>query len=207
MEGASVSIVAQAELKPAPETRVAQIVQRVERPFVNAGVPREPGKRMGVCHDAADLSKRAAERMGLSTRNYQLMFLHRAFGIGELGNAFQHAINVTTVDDKQYLIDPSFCQFLDPTTGEVRQIQVQTGIQYKDNPLATSLLEKGYVELTDVTLREYLRLTNASPSKEYIEGATLEKLFTTDQSQLVIESDHTNSWLDRVLDSGVVTPH
>lgn len=56
----------------------------------------------------------------------------------------------------------------------IRQVQTDTGIKHQGNALANELLQKGFIELTDETLREYLRITVVDANNDYINGLTME---------------------------------
>lgn len=154
------------------ESLVSKVNSAIQR-NIESGVPisgyrPEYGCMVGVCSLASDYVAAASPLYGLNPTEYQVQDLNIARGLTSQ-NSFRHA--VTVVKDAKgdlYLIDTTFVQFVDPATGQIRQlgavrndgVTVTTGLT-KDNPVANELLTNGYIKLTPETLNEYLRLTSA----------------------------------------------
>lgn len=188
------------EVEVTPEQKVADVVAQADALFVRREMPNAPGERQMICGFASDVVTRTARREGLEANKYQLLWIHRELGMPSKHEAFQHGMNVIKAGDQLYLVDISFCQFMDPETGEIRQAQYGTGIQYKGNPLAQELLTKGYFRLTDQSLRDYLIVSSATEDKSYIKDATVGKLLAIDPRRIISPPDHDDSYMDRYLD-------
>lgn len=190
------------EQEAAPEKYIGELVARAEKPYESLGAARKPGERFGVCGVTSDLVRRSGENAGFDVKSFQIANVHKALGVASDSEAFTHGFNVVSVDGAPFLVDISFCQFIDPQTGEIHQFNaVKTGVKYGESPVAKELLEKGYVELNDETYREYLRITSSSSDKRYIQNATVENLVSP-TSGLTIDYDHSLKWLDKSLDEG-----
>jgi hypothetical protein len=153
------------EVKKIPEELVGEIVSDADRPLNASGELRAAGNRVSCCGLAVDLVARAVENRGAKAEIYQVNDVYLGFG-GKNENSTRHGFNTVTVNNKEFLTDVSFCQFIDPETGDVGDIRYREkgklvlAVQgnLATSPLASALLRSGYVELTDEVLKEYLRL-------------------------------------------------
>ncbi len=152
------------EVAKTPETSVIEVINDVEVILKPAGHLREAGSRMSICGIATDLVARAAENRGVKAEKYQMHDVYLGFG-GKVENSTRHEFDTVAIGGKNFLVDESFCQFIDPKTGDVGDVNLEEGRQVFEvegnlatSPLASALLDTGYVELTDEVLREYLRL-------------------------------------------------
>ncbi len=185
------------EVLGTPEIVLSRIIAEAEAIFERRGVPREFGKRGNFCGFASDLVKRAAERGGIeTTQTRQLLSVHREFGNTDDRSALQHAFNTLKIGENAYLVDLSFCQFVDPKTGEIRQANIKGGGSAEDYPQLSQLMRNGFIVLTDGSLREYLKMTTSATDKSYIDSATVDKLL----AQKSLEYDHDEEELDEFLD-------
>lgn len=188
------------EIQLTPEQRVSGAVSQVEALFARREIPRAAGERAMMCGFSAEITTRAARREGLEADKYQLMYLHRELGIPDMNDALQHGMNVVRAGDEAFLVDISFTQFMDPETGEISQGRgFNIPLKYADNPLAQELINKGYFKLTDESLRAYLDMSSRSPDKSYIQAATLSKLLSIDPKSASTNTDHSDTYLDRLL--------
>lgn len=190
-----------------PEQIVAAAVSQADALFVREGMPRIPGGRGMICGLVADVVNRVAEREGgIESNGYDLRNIHEQMGVADKYGTFQHEPNILRVGSQLFVVDISFCQFLDPQTGEIRQGRFNTRIPYADNLLAQELLSKGYFPLTDESLRDYLNISSASPDRSYIQTATLGKLLSVDPKLIIRPPDHEDAVLDRYLERVVIFP-
>ena len=116
----------------------------------------------GQCYKMAGVLVVGAKSRGLVATSYQVEDINEARGIDPQGT-FGYTI-VVVYDEEgapAYLLDPTFAQNIWPTTNEIRQIAVETGIYLSDPEAAVAreLLAKGYIPLTQESLAAYLRLT------------------------------------------------
>lgn len=189
------------ETQLTPEQRVLGVVSRVEALFTRREIPRAPGERAMMCGFSSEITVRAASREGLSAEKHQLMDLHRELGIPDMNDALQHGMNIVRAGDEAYIIDISFTQFLNPETGEInQQASHHIPIKWADNPLAQELIKKGYFKLTDESLRSYLDISSRSADKSYIQAATVERLLSIDPKSVATSTDHSDIYLDKLLD-------
>ena len=199
--GVKPSVAASQETQLTPEQRVSGAVSQVEALFARREIPRAPGERAMMCGFSAEITTRAARRQGLEADKYQLMFLHRELGIPNMNDALQHGMNIVRSGDESYVVDISFTQFTNPETGEINQgLGHNVPIKWADNPLAQELIKKGYFKLTDKSLRAYLDISSKSADKSYIQTATVGKLFSIDSKLATQPSNHSDAYLDRLLD-------
>lgn len=120
--------------------------------------PREHGFRSGYCDFAAGLSAVVAEHLGMRADLMQVADINLMRDIPR-GESFSHAFAV--IADKKgdgYLMDLSFCQFVDPFTGRVRQDIRTDPTDPLGGPFAEQFIMPGFVKLTDKTLNQYLYL-------------------------------------------------
>lgn len=185
-----------------PEALISRIISPADAVFDRFGQPREAGKRFGACGFSSDLVRRSAEKTAVTCDNRQLISLHEALGATVGSATFQHAINILQTDGGPYLIDISFCQFVQPETGDIEQGTDLRSGNIKDHPLGRELIEKGFLPLTDETLQEYLRMTTKTPDADYIKSASVEKLLNNPSS--VIGYDHDIEELDKYLEGKTV---
>ncbi len=123
--------------------------------------PRVMGCRAGLCGNQAASGEvaRIAEDAGFSTGIYDVRDVQRLSGSNP-SDSFRHKFNVVDVgEDQKYLVDLTFTQFMDDTTGTIKDEVVNTGVSV-NNALAQQLLDKGYAPLTSENLAEYLRITS-----------------------------------------------
>ena len=153
-------------------------------------------KRNGYCGFASDLVKRAAERKGINAHVLQVMNIHEALG-SSIQTSFQHAFNILDFGGEKYIVDESFCQFMDPELNNISQGKGHESGMIVDHPISQVLLKDGFTRLTDDSLRAYLRATSSATDKSYIDTASLEIL----SNPLVnLSYDHTPEELDVYLD-------
>ncbi len=148
---------------------ITGVITQVDEVLDRVGGPRMPGYREGICGIAADLVKRAAELRGMKAYTVQNRRVHSRFGRDRV-RSFLHGFNLVRDGEASYLVDESFCQFIDARTQQIRAGEVVSG-SLQDHPIALELLEKGYVELTDESVKAYLR-ASASGEKGYIDSIT-----------------------------------
>jgi hypothetical protein len=175
-----------------PEAPIGEIIQEVDRVFDKAGDPRVAGGRKGVCNLAVDLVKRAAENKGFDAKSYQAMDVHESLG-GRNIDSFGHGFNIVTVGGKKFLVDISFCQFIDPQTHEIKEGQQVSG-RLEDSPVASALLNLGYVELTGASLEDYLRITNIG-SKVHLQKVSVDSLDQLAPLKYDYEMSELDGWL------------
>ncbi len=184
-----------------PEQKVLGVISQVEALFTRRQIPRVPGERRMMCGFSADIINRAARKQGLEADKYQLMLLHRELGIPDMNDALQHGMNIVRVDDAAYIVDISFTQFFNPETGEINQGPgYLIPIRWANDLLAQELISKGYFKLTDESLRAYLDISSRSADKNYIKVATVGELLSIDRGLVTAPTDHSDAYLDRLLD-------
>lgn len=145
---------------PEAISTIDDVVAQVDKVLARTGSPQGLGCRGGACGLASDLTRFVAQESEMSAQAFQVQQLNVTRGILPQ-QSFQHGFAVVTdIEGTSYLVDPTFSQFMNPVTGLIEQPPVSSGIQI-GNPLAQTLLGKGYIELTDETLRQYLNLTTS----------------------------------------------
>lgn len=161
-----------------PEQRIERIVSSVEEVYRFSGwQERNKGAREGECGIATDLIKRCGKRNGIAIKTFQNQRVHQLFGATNLGSAFRHAFNTAIILDKYFLIDITCCQFF-RTSGEIKQDDTDISGAQDEHLIAQQLLERGFIELTDQSLRQYLAATTGSPDKGYLQKATVHLLMS-----------------------------
>lgn len=191
--------------RSAPEVQnghqIAAVVSQVDTVLERIGAPRVAGYRGVKCGLTADLVKRAAEIQGMRSDILQVSNVHESLG-GNKRDAFLHAFSLTRNGTNAFLVDPSFCQFLDSQDNRIVCASAEEDASAygdlvsgttSDHPIALDLLRRGYVELTQDSLRAYLRATTAG-DKAYIDGVRVEDVlgnpsFTLDYMDAVEELD------------------
>lgn len=154
-----------------PETRLTNIIQRIDTGLARVkGVDGEKGlgKRIGYCNLTTSLVAHVASAEGATAENYQLHDVHQAAGQLDKSNIFQHAFTIVSFDagQRKFLVDMSYMQFMKPD-GRIIEGTMDTGLKI-DNQLAQRLLDDQFVELTDETFRQYLEITTANRTAQYI---------------------------------------
>ncbi len=175
-----------------PEQKLSGIVRRAEAAVAKeSGTPRAPGNRTGGCTFAPDIVDRLIDPLKLQGENIasktiQINDVHKRAGNFkkdgkiDVSNGFQHAVSVISVDGEKFLVDLTFCQYMNPD-GFISSGIVRNGIK-NDNPLAQELLTNGYIRLTNESLQEYLLLTSSvadSSTQQTLQGVTLSLLDET----------------------------
>lgn len=119
--------------------------------------PRSPGERRGYCGLSADLTAAVGELLGMRAHVFQVKDLNELRGVP--GDAsFTHVFSVLSDErDRNFLVDISFCQFMDPRTGQVFRSDTIPTTTPSDLP--QQFLQPGFVELTNSVLNDYLQLT------------------------------------------------
>ncbi len=124
--------------------------------------PREHGLRDNSCDFMSGLTSVIAEQLGLKAEILQVGDINQMRGI-QREHSFSHEFTIVTDGDgKRFLVDLSFCQFIDPFTGKIYR-----GARAKDSDpdggaLAPRFITPGFVPLDDKTLNEYIRLLTRS---------------------------------------------
>lgn len=110
---------------------------------------------------------------------------------------FQHTIVLARSGNQYIVVDPTFCQFMDPKTSLVQSIGVKpTGISIND-PLVQELYINGYIPLTDESMRRYLELTTSQDHQSSIpKQVSVADLY---DRTFVSEPDYSKQELDRWL--------
>lgn len=165
-------LVYQNALESQSRERIQGVIAQVDAVLERMGEPRIVGSREGSCGLTSDLVRRAAKQQGMEADTLQVSKIHDGFGRWD--GVFRHGFNVVRDRERVYLVDGSFCQFIDPETNEIGDGNVVSG-SITDHPIALTLLEQGYVEFTDQSVRDYLRAT-AGGSKEYIDEVRAQDL-------------------------------
>jgi len=174
------------ETLPPSEIIAEELVARVEQGLEERGtVPPRDERGWGWCNFVPDAVNycivQASQDKGYKgeSNKYQLREVH--FAAADLNreeghqsrefadSVFGHGFNVVTIEDEPFLVDLSFSQFL----GEDGYIRVEPlnrqTQEPNDNPLARQLVDRGFVRLTNETLREYLRITTFDPDPRYVD--------------------------------------
>jgi hypothetical protein len=166
------------EIVKTPEAQIKEIVGEVDSVFDRVGDQRVAGGRKTACGQATNLVKRAAENKGMPVSIYRVVDIQERLGGIDI-DSFSHVFDVINAGTKKFLIDLSFCQFIDPQTHEVKELVHGVGPIITGNldtsTVALALLNSGYVELTDASLREYLRLTYLD-SANHVQNASVGNL-------------------------------
>jgi hypothetical protein len=138
----------------------------------------------GFCYAASDVLVYHARTNNHAAGAYHVRDVHAFFG-DRRGEGrpiqkypFSHALGVVQVRNTVFLGDLTFGQFC--YTSTVRQGTQNTGFP-SYHPLALQLIRDCFVELTDDTLRTYLRLTTGArePDTRYVEASTVNRLITS----------------------------
>lgn len=154
------------------EVRMQQVISDVDRYYAAQGLPRERGKRVGMCFIISDNVKARASAAGLDLRTVEVADIHRPFGFREF-KFFQHGFNITS--DLSQLIDLTFCQFVDED-GKISQGKLHVSGTLDSVPGLELLMRDGVMPLNDENLRQYLKATTFASDRSYIESATVEAL-------------------------------
>ncbi|HET9946880.1 MAG TPA: hypothetical protein VFQ63_02350 [Patescibacteria group bacterium] len=164
-----------------PEQKVSRLVNMVDKGLIfDFGEKREPNLRQQACDFSIALVKRAFEReaesddayKGIALTTYQTSDVHLFFGETDEEVPFSHGITVVDVEGKPFLIDLTFCQFMNPDGGPLHEGRLNTSVS-SATPLAQELLANGFIALTEENLREYLRLTTKRENPSYLQKVTL----------------------------------
>lgn len=124
--------------------------------------PREPGQRIQHCGLTSDFTAVVAEQLGLTADVFQLIRLNEMRGV-PAESSLGHALTVLTDRKKnRFLIDLSFCQFIDPVTRRVRQSKKSNLQSGEVSKFAENFIWPGYIPLTDQSLNTYLNLATQS---------------------------------------------
>jgi len=148
---------------------------------------RLPGCRGNLCVNAAKILDTVTSASSTWTAEvYEIRDLNSLRGIKEINSFSGHAVVLLTNKNskEKYIIDLTFSQFIDPTTGLIsfhnlfgensinnpmlqraideriangEKVSVQTNIDYSKNQTAKQLFEKGYLPYSEFT--NYLNLT------------------------------------------------
>lgn len=146
-----------------PTTEALSLVEELAEEAMKQAIwgsysPREVGERSTLCGFTANYSAIVGELLGFRSDLFQVRDLNTLRGIPGEASMIHGFTVLTDKEGKHFLIDLSFCQFMDPTTSKVRY---SFGEFSRPDPtgLAKKFIWPGYVELTDKTLAEYLKLT------------------------------------------------
>lgn len=167
----------------APEDVVKVVVGHAEEYAVKRFGPRVPGGRQYACHPSSMYVRAEASRtrlglIPLKAPLYQIYDFHDSFGGKVAGDAsFGHEFNILDIDGSPFIIDLTFWQFLSPDSGEIQQLTRRSGA-VNEHPIIPQLLENGHLPLNDETLRAYMRATTPIGDKSYIDGATVDAVFS-----------------------------
>lgn len=163
-----------------PEQQIEEIISGADSIFIRSGWgERAMGKRLGKCGVTTDLVKRSGEYRGVNIKTFQNYDVQRKFG--NLESAFRHAFNVAFLGGRYFLVDISGCQYI-LNSGEINEGSTNSSGTVDQHPIAQHLLDKGYVELTDSSLREYLDMMGGeNPDNTYLQNASV-KTFMSDFS-------------------------
>lgn len=165
-----------------------------------------PGDRGGLCGVASELADRAAERNGLVARMYQNYKVYDALVMDSRKfTAFGHVFCVVEDGEKQYLVDLTYVQNINPSTKTIdASLITATGKEMSDPhifPIISQLIKHGYFLLNDNTLLDYLYI-NSCISREDLElnssSVTTERLKLAPQYEHDIEVESLDRLLDRI---------
>jgi hypothetical protein len=138
-------------LKPKSSGGFQSMVNTVDKAVELERGPRKIGCRQFGCGFAADLVTYQANQNSYSAFKYNVKDLNAARGV-PLSNSEAHAFSIVEANGGRYIVDLSFVQFMDYSSS---------------SPVAISLLNDGFVPLTDTTLNEYLNLLTSDPNPAY----------------------------------------
>lgn len=123
--------------------------------------PRAPGSRSGYCGFTSSHVAVVGEQLGLQADIFQVMQLNTHRGVPSEAS-MKHAFTVLTdARGKRFIVDLSFCQFVDPETSGVRYYDLHAP-DAEAVEFAKQFTWPGFTELTDESLAKYLRLTTTS---------------------------------------------
>ena len=166
-----------------PEQRVINIVQSVDQTLTRRlKEPRLPGNREEACTYSVALVDYAFKKeltqpneRSASVKTFQSADIHEFLGETDDSLPFPHGFSTVKIDNEQFLVDLTYCQFMSPN-GPIHNGIRQTEIESSTNQLANVLLKQGYVRLTNDVMQEFLRITTLNKHPDYRLNATLETL-------------------------------
>lgn len=124
---------------------------------------------------ATDLVDRAASSLGVASFALGSKYIHGEFGgFRNSRFAFFHGFNILSVDERHYLVDPTFGQFVDPKSLAVKHFPNLTSGDLDEHNIGYGLIRNGYITLDNQGLRDYLSATTAAPDKSYIDEIRIE---------------------------------